>query len=161
MQQPHGVPHLVQPHAGRPGWFADNRLPPASAAQRARAPFGRYFGPQPSFTCLPALAVPERRAFVPGLYAIAGQQPLRIRDGWAALSGRMGCVLPAPTQLGQARADPRFPYLQRWRSFDYILLMDADLPPQRGEAILSRNVELVSDAGFAALYRIRRPGLLR
>ena len=73
----------------------------------------------------------------------------------------MGCVLPSPAELGQDRADPRFPYVRRWRSFDYILLMDADLPPQRGEVILSGAVDLVSDAGFVALYRIRHPGTQR
>jgi len=66
--------------------------------------------------------------------------------------------------LGVPASDPaaargEFHYLKDWRGrFDYLLLVNADLP-NRGIAIdRVPGISLVSDRGFARLYQIdRRP----
>ncbi|MBR0665015.1 hypothetical protein GXW71_11690 [Roseomonas hellenica] len=102
----------------------------------------------------PLLAVPLRQAFVPTLFSAEGKQPLRVLSPWHALSVPDG-VLPEPHHL-QIAATPllrrAFPYLSAWRrDFDHLLLVDAEGQPAPAEGL-----ELLSDEGFARLYRIPR-----
>ena len=63
--------------------------------------------------------------------------------------------IPYPIELGAATPDP---YLKDWRAkFDYVLLLNADLPARQGfDADALVHLELVADRGFARLYRIIR-----
>lgn len=110
---------------------------------------------------LPALAVPERHAFVPTLFATPGHQPLRVLGPWTGIAAQQGQPVPfgflagfGPSTNWQYLAG----YAQHWRTrFDYVLLLNADLPPAEAEPVLPE-LDLVTDAGFARLYRIRRDG---
>ncbi|MBR0672949.1 hypothetical protein [Neoroseomonas soli] len=93
-------------------------------------------------------AVVLRDAFVPGIFAFAGKQPLRLREPWRALT------LPAagPPPLAALSAAPALPLLQGWRHrFGHVLVLDA---PGMTEAALPAGLELVAVEGFARLYRV-------
>lgn len=112
-----------------------------------------------AFWHLPTLAVPWRHAFVPTLFTARGKQPLRVLPPWDAIAVAEG--LPArPIELLAPIADPRlrnlFAYAEHWRTrFDYALLLNADVPPESTQPPLPAAFDLVTDAGFARLYRIR------
>jgi hypothetical protein len=124
-------------------------------ADRAKAPFGRYIGDHPMFWGWGTLAVPQRHAFVPNLWTIAGQQPLRVLDPWTELHAPFS---GPPARVVDLNA-PSYPiarrYLTRWKRFDYILLLNADLPDKDGGQLSPADVDLVADQGFAILYRIK------
>jgi uncharacterized membrane protein len=128
----------------------------ASDEQRKAAPLGRYFGKVPAYWGYPPLAVAQRHAYVPTLFAIAGQQPLRVRDPWSALTSGSGDRPVNIKWLGAARQKTGEEYLTRWKSFDYVMLLNADAPAAPGEQFSPADVQLVSDQGFAVLYRIRK-----
>ncbi len=125
-------------------------------------PVGRYTAMHaPSYRHLPTLALPWRQAFVPTLFAFRGKQPITILPPWDAISEPNGGFVAH----GQALVDPaRFaaalkgaPYLAAWRErFDFALVVNADMPDEDGPAVLPPGLELLSDQGFAQLYRIRR-----
>ena len=49
-----------------------------------------------------------------------------------------------------------FGYLDSWHTrFDYALLINADVPPEPDQPPLPNVFELITDEGFARLYRIR------
>lgn len=137
-------------------------LLPARADDAGAAPVGRNV-----LLNLPAdlhyalLAIPRRGAFVPTLFAMPGQQPVRVRPGWvdrAAFSGH-----PAPLAMltaeaaGSGAALPAgVRYLRDWpRHFDYLLLLNAEDAGPLDPAIAVM-LEPVADEGFARLWRIRR-----
>ena len=107
-----------------------------------------------------SLVVTERAAFVPTLFTAPGKQPLRVRAPWDSISVLEGG--PAPTHL--LRSFVRTPsnlyargYAADWRArFDYVLLLNADLPDDDGGMPTLPELELVADEGFARLYRVRR-----
>lgn len=124
---------------------------------RLRAPVGRYLFSvgDATFTHYSLLAVPQRHAYVPTLFALRGKQPLEIRPRWAACSAPDGGRLVSVNSLGQ-RPGPKDPaYMDRWRScFDYIVVLNADLPDAGGPFVPPPGVTLVADRGFAQLWRI-------
>lgn len=129
-----------------------------AAADIARAPLGRFFGSRtPTYWHYPTLAIMGRRAFVPHLFTAAGKQPLRVLPPWDSISVPDGPLAPVD-KLG----DPSTlagPYLGRWREcFDYILVVNADMPNAGGPLPASPAIAPVADEGFARLYRISRPG---
>lgn len=112
-----------------------------------------------SWIHLAAYAVPERQAYVPTLFSSPGKVPLRVRPPWNEVSVFEGGPVPLPF-LTEFPDDPWWNYMvgygRHWRDrFDYVLLLNADLPPAPGEEI-PPELELVADEGFARLYRIRR-----
>lgn len=123
-----------------------------SEAEQSRAPVGRYYGRQALFYHYPSMAVLWRHAFVPSLFTISGQQPLRYREPWTALSTPYG----APPTMADlyATKTPRLAYAREWRKFDYILMMNADMPDRSGGRLPIKALEPVADEGFAVLYRI-------
>lgn len=135
-------------------------LPPAAMllsvqpSAEARMPGLRLMGGLTPALHYPLRAIPLRQAFVPTLFSAEGKQPLRVLPPWRELSVPDG-ALPEPSHL-QMAASPVlrrvFPYLAAWRrDFDHLLLIDAaGQPPPAG------GLELVSDRGFARLYRIQR-----
>ncbi len=106
-----------------------------------------------------ALAIPQRHAFVPFLFAVPGQQPVRLLPPWDALAPDSYTppdvhaidVPPSPDLL---RTDP---YLQDWdKRFDYVVLIGMDHEDRRGPFHPPAPLQLVSDDGYARLYRIAK-----
>lgn len=126
-------------------------------SQMGQAPFGRYYAAHGMIWHLPELAVSQQHAFVPNVFSIPGQQPLRIRGRWAAMSDIHGDKPVRPSELAAGNFPPTRSYLNNWRRFDYLLVINADLPDKDGGEFPARDFDLVSDRGFAALYRIRHP----
>ena len=124
------------------------------------APRGRYFfwATLPSYTHYPALAVLWRRAFVPTLFTAPGKQPLKVQAPWRDISALEG--VPAPVDaLASFDASPGaiyfFGFVAHWRErFDYVLVVNADLPHGRVMTQPLPELELVADEGFARLYRV-------
>jgi hypothetical protein len=125
-------------------------------AQRAEAPFGRYIGDIPTFYAYPPLVVTERHGFAPNIWALPGQQPLRATDAWLPMFAPQGDRPPhIPDLYAKTQPEGR-EYLVDWRRFDYILMLNADAPSTPEEQFAPGDVDLVSDNGFARLYRIRK-----
>jgi hypothetical protein len=129
-----------------------------SLGGRFSAPAGRYMFnvADETFRHLPLVAIPLRRAFVPSLFALHGKQPVQVRARWLPCAEPGGGVLASVSALSRAPRvhDPK--YLASWRGcFDYILVLNADLPDETGPFRPPPGVERVSDQGFAQLWRIR------
>jgi hypothetical protein len=129
-----------------------------------RPPRGRHVGPgHPATWHLATLAVPRRHAFVPTLFAARGKQPLRVLPPWDEIAQQDAELVsagllpdPDPGLLRRSSAD----YVRHWRTrFDYLLLLNADLPDVAGGLPDLPELELLEDAGFVRLYRIDRPAL--
>ena len=126
---------------------------PFNAERAARWP--RLAGQWFLHTHYPLRAVVLRQAFVPGLFAFAGRQPVTVLEPWRRLAAP-DTMQPLPSDLARSK-DPRlhaaFPHLASWRAdFQYLLVLDAASPAAEP---LPGGLELVADEGFARLYRIR------
>ena len=133
-------------------------------ADIATAPIGRYLPAapadrrQPTLIHVPVMAIPWRKAFVPTLFAVPGQQPVRVLPPWADLkSPSLGSpdvhVLDASGAPDQMQA---FPYLSDWREkFEYVIAIGMDLQDFQGP-FNPPQLKLVADKGYARLYRIQR-----
>ena len=122
-------------------------------------PYGRLIrANMGTFGQLPALAVPERHAFIPNLFAIPGRHPLRVLPAYADIAVIEG----PPAPVGLLRIDPSrlgfaLRYLRQWRrTFDYMLVLNADALDPEAEDTLPE-LDLLADEGFARLYRINGP----
>jgi hypothetical protein len=52
------------------------------------------------------------------------------------------------------------PYLRDWSDrFDYLVVINADVPNKYGPMPALANISLISDRGFARIYRIKRPSV--
>jgi hypothetical protein len=122
-------------------------------AEAAHAPKGRYTRTVRNFDHYGALAVPWRHAFVPNLFAIRGQQPLTVSRPFIQISGSAGN--PATIADLYAPRAPGVAYAARWRCFQYMLVLNGDLPDARAPALPLADLTPVADRGFAALYRIK------
>ena len=115
----------------------------------------------PTYLHDPALAVPWRQAFVPTLFAAPGKQPLRVRPPWDGLAVAEGRIAPVGLLKNYTPSLSNrffFGYLEHWREqFDYVLVVNADTPNEGPDEANIPELALVSDAGFARLYRILRP----
>lgn len=131
----------------------------AGTAEILTAPTGRYLGGNtPTFWHYPALAVTDRQAFIPNLFAAAGKQPIRVKPPFDQISVSEGPLPSIDVLTDRAKAAP-FRYLADWkRRFDYVLVLNADTPHESGLRPLPPELELIADEGFATLYRIRKPG---
>jgi hypothetical protein len=127
------------------------------ATNIADQPIGRIVGgTYPSFWHYPSLAVMEREAFVPYLFTARGKQPLRVRAPWSEIAVPEGG--PVPAHLLNEDISESVPYMKDWNArFDYLLLMNADIPNPGGPMPEIANVHLVADQGFARLYKIDHP----
>ena len=124
-------------------------------SQLVAAPLGRYFsGNNAAFWSYPALAVVERRAFVPTLWTVPGQHALRVKGDWQTMSGAFGGLPIKVSELGNRANPPAKQYLTSWRRFDYLLQLNADMPISAENRLPDQGLTLVSDQGFARLYRI-------
>lgn len=128
-----------------------------TASARLHAPAGRYLFNlgDATFSHYPLLAVPLRQAFVPTIFALRGKQPIEIRPAWAGCSAPDGGRLASVNALGKHPAPKDPAYMNRWRScFDFVLVLNADLPDADGPFVPPAGVSLVADRGFAQLWRI-------
>lgn len=125
-----------------------------TAAEAAHAPSGRYLRTVRTFDHYGALAVPWRHAFVPNLFAIRGQQPLTVRPPLIPMSGSAGN--PATIADLYAPRAPGVAYAGRWRNcFQYMLVLNGDVPDARAPALPLADLTPIDDRGFATLYRIK------
>jgi hypothetical protein len=150
-----------------------NRLPPGAAllpmehtpGSRDRgAPRGRFIRGQGNYWHLPALGVPWHQAFVPTLFAMKGKQPIRVLPPWDGIAVDDGGPVSVSALLAEDptryRSDwHKLPvhHLAHWRErFDYVLVLNADMPDGAGPARPVPGLELVADEGFAQLLRIQK-----
>jgi hypothetical protein len=132
-------------------------------SQKWHAPAGRYmFGVgDATFRHFEAIAVPLRRAFVPNLFSARGLQPLRVLGAWDALVEHNGGDLASVSALTRAPLLDEASYIPGWRSrFNYVLVMNADMPDQGGPFHPPPELTLVSTTRFAQLWRVAPPELV-
>lgn len=126
-------------------------------------PPGRYSAlNEPNFLNLPTLALPWRHAFTPILFTARGEQPVRVLPPWNEIAVPTGAIVSV-----HALVDPKMydlsklhaPYVRLWRQrFDYVLVINADLPDAYGPFVPPPELKLLADDGFAQLYKISRSG---
>ncbi len=137
-------------------------LPLLSSPKNAhREPVGRYPACcQISWGNLaqhwPALAIPRQHAFVPTLFAIPGEQPVRILPPWNDLP-----VEPSDIHaIESARSPQRLqaePWLDGWdKKFDYVLLLGMNHEDEMGPFVPPPGLRLAADEGYARLYQVER-----
>jgi hypothetical protein len=117
---------------------------------------------------LGAIAVVERRAIWPFLFAYANQQPLRQVGPFADAAGHFKMLLPPRSILDSDRNPVTWPTgaspgwraamersWSRWPEFfDYVLVLHGRAASDNASFLHDR-LDLVHDAGFAVLYRVR------
>lgn len=119
----------------------------------------RYYAwNEDTFRHLPTLAVPYAHAFVPTIFTAAGKQPLTVLPPWTDIAvpegnlfsiGLLNC--PAELKVFSTVA----PYLANWRQrFDFVLVVNADMPDQYGGGTVPPGLRLAADTSFAKLYAI-------
>lgn len=127
------------------------------------APVGRYTTlAESSFRHLASMALLWRHAFVPQIFSARGKQPLVVLPPWDQISEPNGGWLadahtldPAPTAAMLLDIPD---YIYAWRvRFEYVLLLDADMPDKFGPFVVPPELTLVRDDGFSRLYRITPP----
>ncbi|KAA2214163.1 hypothetical protein [Teichococcus oryzae] len=128
-----------------------------SAEAIRQAPLGRYFlDDHPLFTHIASYAVIWRQAFIPNLFAARGKQPLLVLPPFNEISVPEGDLASI-----HVLDRPDYPvigsqaYALKWRDrFDYVLVVNADLPDREGPLVLPEGVDKVADTGFAQLLRL-------
>ena len=131
-----------------------------SLALKWHAPAGRYmFGVgDATFRHFDALAVPFRHAFVPNLFSARGLQPLKVLGDWDRVVEHNGGDLASVSALTRAPLPDEASYIPGWRGrFDYILVLNADMPDQSGPFRPPPELTLVSTTRFAQLWKVARP----
>ncbi|MCM2475736.1 hypothetical protein HGO38_19870 [Rhizobium sp. CG5] len=171
---------------GRTGWIGYNwwqgqrdvddvlqaieLIPPGSAvlpllhevdpSARYAAP-QRFYGPEnPIIWHLPTLAVPMAHSFVPTVFAARGKQPLMVLPPWTEIAVQDGAVASIATLICPAmrrEAQSFAPYLAHWHErFDYVLVVNADMPDRTTGEEQPQGLQLIRDGGFADLYKVDR-----
>ena len=131
----------------------------------SREPVGRYLSGIPKarwetvMRYIPALVVPQRMAFTPTLFSVPGQQPLKILPPWTDLTPVLSAV-PDMHVLDRALTPEvlqRDPYLRDWQKwFDYVIIIGMDHEDYQGPFVPPGQLRLVSDNGYARLYRVAK-----
>lgn len=120
-----------------------------------RAPLGRLMAGGPGRAIetqrnMPSLAVIRYRVFIPILFTVPGQQPLRVLGKWKVRSTYVSSI-PVPADLNAPQ--PTDAYLRHWRrDFAYILLINADLATRH--PLVTTGLRQVADTHFAKVYHI-------
>lgn len=118
---------------------------------------GRTIGSVETYRHMPALAVPWHHAFDPMLFTQYGLQPVHTTEAYAAASvHKGGGMLPTVQALGTDKYRPKNePYIKYWRkNFDYVLVLNADIPEMVSLVPIPADLRLIRDCGFARLYKI-------
>lgn len=134
-------------------------MPVLHESPRGAHPSGRYLGTgDPGFWHLPVLAIMWRQAFVPTLFTARGKQPVYVRPPYDKIAVPEGPVPSVHVLVDPTRDHPEAtPYVEGWRDkFDFVLVVNADLPDDHGPFQPPPDLEKVADRGFAQVYRIRR-----
>jgi hypothetical protein len=134
-----------------------------SLSVKWRAPAGRYMFAvgDATYRHFDAVAVPQRRAFVPNLFSARGLQPLRVLGDWDGVVEHNGGDLASVSALNRAPLPDEASYIPHWRDrFDYVLVMNADMPDQSGPFRPPQELTLVSANHFAQLWRVAHPNSL-
>ena len=101
--------------------------PDSTAGPRLAPDRHKAFHHAAHMASLATLAVIERSAFVSSIYAIPGQQPLRLREPFQDLGGKGAAVIPSLDELAAAideAGESTPPQIRHWwRDFDYVLLI--------------------------------------
>jgi hypothetical protein len=109
---------------------------------------------------LGALAVIERHAFWPLLFADPGQQPLVVRPPYDRFSQPLGNAAPWEDLAAGLPTRPElaaYPYLADWRTrFDYVLLLG---PKAQGPT--PAGLSLIRADEASSLYKINKPASAR
>jgi hypothetical protein len=134
--------------AHRSGWQHANRY---------------FFQGEDTIRHLPILATLDAGAFVPTLFTAIGKQPLQVIGEFRSMAIPEGNLL-SPGALFcpnmQAFYAPFTPYLADWRQkFDYLLVINADLPDMFVGSALPSGLKEVANASFAALYAMDKTGI--
>jgi hypothetical protein len=130
-----------------------------SLSVKWNAPAGRYMFAvgDATFRHFDAIAVPLRRAFVPNLFSARGLQPLRVLGDWDGVVEHNGGDLASVSALSRAPLPDEASYIPGWRDrFDFVLVLNADMPDQAGPFHAPSELTLVSATRFAQLWRITR-----
>ena len=108
--------------------------------------------------------IPQRHAFIPSLYAISGEQPVRYLPPWDVVASNIYEVPDAHVTVQAVSSEdlktdpylvPAEKYLHDWdKNFDYIVMIEMDHRSFKGPFQAPPQLQLVSDDGYARLYRI-------
>ena len=126
---------------------------------KLRAPAGRYmFGVgDATFRHFDSLAVPLRRAFTPKLFSAKGIQPLRVLGEWDGVVEHNGGDLASVSALGRPPKAGEPTYVPGWRGrFDFVLVLNVDMPDEAGPFRPPVELTLVSSNRFAQLWKVAR-----
>lgn len=121
----------------------------------------RFYGPEnPTIWHLPTLAVPMAHSFVPTVFAARGKQPLMVLPPWDEIAVQDGAVASIATLIcpnKRREAEAFAPYLAHWHDrFDYVLVINADMPDRTTGEERPKGLQLIRDGGFADLYKVDR-----
>jgi hypothetical protein len=133
--------------------------PAAASAPVGTALSATLYWAQNTLLHVPVMAIPWRKAFVPTLFAVPGQQPVRIIPPWTELKS-LSLAVP-DVHLLDPGAESDIPeemsYLRDWwTKFDYVIAIQMDREDARGPFTPPRQLSLVDDEGYARLYRVER-----
>lgn len=119
-----------------------------------------FFQGEDTIRHLPALSTLNANSFVPTLFTAIGKQPLQVIGEFKSIAIPEGNLLSPGALLCpdmQAFYAPFTPYLTNWqRNFDYVLIINADLPDMFVGSALPSSLTEVANAGFAKLYAISK-----
>lgn len=109
---------------------------------------------------LPALLVPLAHAYVPTLFALRGQQPLRIAPAFQRLSVPSSSIPTIDDLRHHASLEGNDIYLAAWEcDFDMLLILEQDREGRQDEAF--PHAHPVAATATARLYRLEKPGTCR
>jgi len=114
---------------------------------------------QTTLVHVPVMAIAWRKAFVPTLFAVPGQQPIKVLPPWSELKSQS--LEPPDIHVldtqGPSDLSQPFAYLRDWsKNFDYVLAIGMDEEDFQGPFTPSSTLSVVADEGYARLYRIDR-----
>jgi hypothetical protein len=136
--------------------------PDSAAGPRLAPDRHKAFHHAAHMASLATLAVIERSAFVSSIYAIPGQQPLRLREPFQDLGGNGAAMIPTLDELAAAieqQGENALPQIRHWwRDFDYVLLIYGYGPSaqnHRGNLPL----QTLMDGDIVDLFKIKTGGV--
>jgi hypothetical protein len=111
-----------------------------------------------TFRHLAVLAVPQSKSFAPNLFTAKGKQPVVVSSAYSDADIAEGNLIPPSYLMCPAVGNfmaQAVHYLLNWRSrFDYVLLLNADLPDRYSGFDEPPGLDVVQKTRFAVLYRI-------